>query len=370
MADETRAEPAPDPAPVRRRARWPLVLAGVAIALVAAGVGAAVEHQLADQGSARGTCLATRTADRGLPSVVTVFAAGGGNSGSGTGELVRAGGYILTNEHVINVAANNAGGTLSVLYSDGHRSDATLVGRDVPTDLAVLKAADGGGGLPLIAWGSSGALRVGQPVVALGAPLGLSSTVTAGIVSALGRSLTVPTGENATAHLMGAIQTDASINPGNSGGPLVDCSARMVGVNTAIATAPSASGQSGGGSIGLGFAIPSDLARPLSDELIEHGTVDHPTFGLDVQTIPQGLEAQGVPAGLFVVSVDPGGPAEQAGIRAGDIITELDGGPARDAEQLVVLTLKHDAGDQVDVTYVRDGHESSATVTLASSRAS
>lgn len=343
------------------------MLAGVVVvALVAGATGAVVGRRAHTEPVA---CAATRTAERGLPSVVTVFAAGGGSSGSGTGELIRSGGYILTNEHVINVAANNAGGALSVLYSDGHRSDATLVGRDVPTDLAVLKAEDGGRGLPVIAWGSSHDLRVGQPVVALGAPLGLSSTVTAGIVSALGRSLSVPTGENATAHLIGAIQTDASINPGNSGGPLVDCSARLVGVNTAIATAPNASGQAGGGSIGLGFAIPADLARPLSDELIAHGSVNHPTFGLDAQTVPAELaHTKGVSGGLYVLAVDPGGPADQAGIEPGDVLTTVDGQPARDAEQLVVLTLKRAAGDRVDVTYVRAGDAGSTTVTLGDSR--
>lgn len=354
----------------RPRSRWPLLVAGgAAVALVAAAAGVVLGQRGGSDVGGRGACAATRTAERGLPSVVTIFAAGGGSSGSGTGELVKAGGYILTNEHVINVAANHAGGTLSVLYSDGHRSDATLVGRDVPTDLAVLRADEGGGDLPLIAWGSSADLRVGQPVVALGAPLGLSSTVTAGIVSALGRTLTVPTGENATAHLIGAIQTDASINPGNSGGPLVDCAAHLVGVNTAIVTAPNATGAAGGGSIGLGFAIPADLAKPLSDELIAHGSVDHPSFGLDAQTIPSGLaQEKGVPGGLFVLSVDPAGPAEQAGLRPGDILTEVDGAPARDAEQLVVLTLTHAAGDRVGVTYLRDGREAAATVTLASSR--
>ena len=206
-----------------------------------------------------------------------------------------------------------------MLYSDGHRSAATIVGRDLYTDLAVLKAEDGAKGLPVIAIGSSSDLHVGQPVVALGAPLGLSSTVTAGIVSALDRSLSLPADQGKTAHIFGAVQTDASINPGNSGGPLVDCHARLVGVNTAIITVPDSSGQASGGSVGLGFAIPVDQAKPLSDELIAHGNVSRPTLGLQAQTIPQDVaDKTGVPGGLYVVDVvrrRPGGHRRAAGRR-------------------------------------------------------
>jgi len=297
-------------------------------------------------------------ARHGLPSVVTIFASGPAGSGSGSGEVIRSGGYILTNDHVISIAGG-AGGSLSVLFSDGHQSEASIVGRDPSTDLAVIKAADGAKGFPVITLGSSAGLVVGQPVVALGAPLGLSSTVTAGIVSALDRSLTLPADEG-SAHLFDAIQTDASINPGNSGGPLVDCHARLVGVNTAIATVPDSSGQASGGSVGLGFAIPVDQAYPLAQELIEHGSVTRPTFGMQVQTIPPASGQQG----LYVADVTAGGPAATAGLRVGDVITEIDGRPARDSEQLVVLTLTRHAGDTVELTYDRDGRSAVAQVRL------
>src|SRR5262249_8726718 len=156
---------------------------------------------------------------------------------------------------------------LSVLYSDGTASAATIVGRDPSTDVAVIKAADGGGDRPVIATTPSRGVLVGQPVVALGAPLGLSSTVTSGIVSALDRYVPVPADAGQTAHLVDAIQTDAAINPGNSGGALVDCAGRMIGMNSAIATVPNEQGVSGGGSVGLGFAIPIDLAIPLADQI-------------------------------------------------------------------------------------------------------
>jgi putative serine protease PepD len=204
------------------------------------------------------------------------------------------------------------------MRSNGETTDATIVGRDPLTDLAVIKAQDDSN-LPAIPSGQSDSLRVGQPVVALGSPLGLTSTVTAGIVSALDRYVRVPSENGQAAHLVGAIQTDASINPGNSGGALLDCQARLVGINTAGATL----GNTGGGSIGLGFAIPVDLASGIADELIADGKVTRPGFGMQVQAIPQELaQATGRPAGLFVQAVTAGGPAAQAGLRPGDVITE------------------------------------------------
>ena len=203
-------------------------------------------------------------------------------------------------------------------------------------------------------------------MVALGAPLGLSSTVTAGIVSALGRALALPADQGQTAHLVGAVQTDASINPGNSGGPLVDCNGALVGINTAIATVPNAAGEAGGGSVGLGFAIPSDFARPIAEQLIRTGKANHPTFGLQAEPVPtSSVSASGVPRGLFVASVDAGGPAATAGIQPGDIITEIDGQAATSADQLVVVTLTRRAGDRVNLTYWREGTARTVPVTLA-----
>ena len=294
-------------------------------------------------------CPAAQVAERALASVVTIRASSGQQGGSGSGVVIRPGGYILTNNHVISVAAD--GGKLSILRSDGETTDARIVGRDPLTDLAVLKADDPSD-LPVIEQGESGSLEVGQPVVALGSPLGLTSTVTTGIVSALNRYVRVPAEEGQTAHLVGAIQTDASINPGNSGGALVDCNARLVGINTAGAAVPN----SPGGSIGLGFAIPVDLAKGIAGELISSGRVTRPGFGMRVQPIAQGL---------FVAAVSAGGPADQAGLRPGDVIVELDGEPTDSIDPLVVKTLQMNAGDTIDLTYERQGARHETTLTLS-----
>jgi putative serine protease PepD len=316
----------------------------------------------ADVGVSEAMCHATTVAAQDLPSVVTITARSGSSGGTGTGEIVRSGGYILTNNHVIAVAAT--GGQISVLYSDGRTSDATLVGRDPVRDLAVIKAADGASGLPVIGIGSSQALVEGQPVVAMGAPLGLSSTVTSGIVSALDRYISVPGDAGQTAHLVGAIQTDAAINPGNSGGPLVDCAGRLVGVNSAIATVPNSAGQSGGGSVGLGFAIPVDLADRVASEIIATGTVTHLTLGLNAQAIPPAAaQKAGVPEGLYVLSVTPGGPAATAGLASGDVITEVDGKPATSSEQITVAELTAKPGQAVSLTYARNGSSTTVKVT-------
>ncbi len=220
--------------------------------------------------------------------------------------------------------------------------------------------------LRTISVGNSSDLRIGQPVVALGAPLGLSSTVTAGIVSALGRTVHVPGEGSSTALLIDAVQTDAAINPGNSGGALVDCSGDLVGVPTAGATVPSPSGEASGGSIGLGFAIPVNLATKVADEIIATGTATHAFIGVQTEPLSATATGQGgQPQGLFVSSVTPGGPAATAGLRTGDVITTIDGNQALSTDQLVAVTLTKRAGDQVKIGYERSGSSSTATVTLA-----
>ena len=304
-------------------------------------------------------CRAAKVADQALPSVVTVRAVGDQSGGTGSGVVIRPGGYVLTNDHVIAPAGSV--GSLSIVRGDGDATDATVVGRDPLTDLAVIKADDGSN-LPPITLGESGSLTVGEPVVALGSPLGLTSTVTTGIVSALDRYVRVPSGSGEAAHLVGAIQTDASINPGNSGGALVDCHAQLVGINTAGATVPN----SGGGSIGLGFAIPIDFAAKIADELMAGGTVNRPSFGMQLQTIsPEIARATGGSAGLFVEAVTPGGPAEAAGLRAGDVVVEVDGEPVRSADALVVKTLTMRAGDVVRLTYERHGSSHTTELKLS-----
>jgi putative serine protease PepD len=306
-------------------------------------------------------CQVTQVAKDVLPSVVTISAKGASAGGTGSGEVIKSNGYILTNNHVIAPAAN--GGSLEVLFSDGKSVPATLVGRDPVTDVAVIKVAESG--LPAIPIGKSSTLAVGQPVVVLGAPLGLSSTVTSGIVSALNRTIQVPGENSQSALLLNAIQTDAAINPGNSGGAMVNCAGQFVGIPSAGATVPSSSGESSGGSIGLGFAIPSDYALALADEIISTGRVSHAYFGVSAVPIsPEIAASNGVSQGLFVTAVDPAGPAFRAGLREGDIITTIDGQPATSADQLVMLTLTKHPGDTVQLGYQRDGRQATTTVTL------
>jgi len=206
---------------------------------------------------------------------------------------------------------------------------------------------------------------VGQPVVALGAPLGLSGTVTSGIISALGRDVPLPAAGGKTARLPGALQTDASINPGNSGGPLVDCGGRMIGVNTAIATVPNSAGQSGGGSVGIGFAIPVDLASVVADQLISNGRFSPPYLGMSTVPIPASAAHQfGVDAGLYVQDVSANGPAAKAGLHTGDVITHINGKKISGPDDLVIATLRMNPGDKVSIDYVRNGKSMTTTLTL------
>jgi len=307
-------------------------------------------------------CAVTSVADQVIPSVVTISAHGQGGGGTGSGEVIRSDGYILTNNHVIAIAAS--GGSVEVLFADGQTAPATITGRDPQTDLAVLKV-DTTAKLKVIALGSSSSVKVGQPVVVIGAPLGLSGTVTSGIVSALDRTIQVPAENDTTALLVSAVQTDASINPGNSGGAMVNCEGQLIGVPTAGATVPNESGESSGGSIGLGFAIPVDLAKAISDEIIATGRVTHSYFGVQTVPIPPAAAAQaGLPEGLYVRAVVAGGPAAMAGLRADDVITSIDGEPATSNVQLQELTLTKKPGDTVSLEYWRSGHTTKTTVTL------
>ena len=307
-------------------------------------------------------CEVTSVANQVLPSVVTISAHGQDGGGTGSGEVIKSDGYILTNNHVIAIAAN--GGSVDVQFADGQTAPATITGRDSMTDLAVIKV-DTSAKLKVIAMGESSSVKVGQPTVVIGSPLGLSGTVTSGIVSALDRTIQVPGENDSTALLVSAIQTDASINPGNSGGAMVNCSDQLIGVPTAGATVPTSSGESSGGSIGLGFAIPVDLAKTISDEIISTGSVTHAFFGLETLPIPPvAAEQAGLPEGLYVRAVTPGGPAAQAGLRAEDVITSINGEPATSNIQLQELTLTKKPGDTVPLEYSRGGHTTKTTVTL------
>jgi putative serine protease PepD len=308
-----------------------------------------------------GSCPVSQIADKILPSVVTISAKGSSGGGTGSGEIIKSDGYILTNNHVIAPAAS--GGSLTVLFNDGKTATATLVGRDPLTDIAVIKVDESG--LPAIPIGESSSLIVGQPVVVLGAPLGLSSTVTSGIVSALDRTIQVPGEDTQAALLINAIQTDAAINPGNSGGSLVNCDGQFVGVPSAGATVPSESGESNGGSIGLGFAIPSDLALREANEIIATGKVSHAYLGLQATPVAaSAAKVNGSAEGLIVSGIDPSGPAQAAGLAVGDVITTIDGTAAVSTDQLVELTLTKRPGDKVTIGYTRGGASHTATLTL------
>jgi putative serine protease PepD len=346
-----------------------LVIGGVAGGLIVAATNSSASPAPAAASSppvpgTASVCAVTSVADKVMPSMVTIAAQapGQGGGGTGSGEVIRSDGYVLTNNHVIAIAAN--GGKVEVQFSDGQTAAATIKGRDPQTDLAVLKV-DTSRKLQVIPMGTSSSVQVGQATVVIGSPLGLNGTVTSGIVSALDRTVQVPAENDTTALLVGAIQTDAPINPGNSGGAMVNCSAQLIGIPTAGATVPSSSGESSGGSIGLGFTIPVDLAKTISDEIITTGSVTHAYFGVEALPIPAAAATEaGVPEGLYVRTVVPNGPAAQAGLRAEDVITKINGEPATSTVQLQELTLTMKPGDKVELEYWRAGKTATATVTL------
>lgn len=357
--------PLQETAPDEQRAPKKKMAAMIPVAIVAmlacgtAGgvVGANLASALgrATPTSSKAVCNARDVAQAVLPTIVTIgLVADDGSSSSGSGVILTSDGYILTNNHVVAPAAEGA--QLTVLYSDGSQREAALVGRSPRADVAVIKVDDDG--LNAINTGDSTALEVGEPVVALGAPLGLSSTVTTGIVSALGRTVPVDSDTNRNAVLAEAIQTDASINPGNSGGALVDCDGRLVGINSAIATVPGSNG-----SVGIGFAIPVSVALPIADQIMKSGKVTYPTIGAVVTAI---RPEKGAPDrhGLYVHAVLPGGPSDQAGLQEGDIVTSIDGTTLTSIDDLTVVQLTHEPGESVDVTYERAGEEHTTTVVL------
>ncbi len=293
-----------------------------------------------------------------LPSVVSIEASSSeGRASTGSGFVVRADGYIVTNNHVVD----GADGSIKVLFGDGTVTDATVVGKTSDYDLAVLKVDKTG--LTPLTLADSSAVVVGDPVIAIGSPLGLDSTVTTGIVSALHRPVTTSSETGDGAAFMDAIQTDAAINPGNSGGPLIDSAGQVIGINSAIASTGAVSGQAG--SVGLGFAIPSNQVRRTVEELISTGTATYPVIGVMLDPTNQGegvLIAKEVDGKPGVVA---GSPADKAGVKPGDTITAIDGRTITRADDLVVAIRAKAPGDTVTLTVKRGGKEQDITVTLA-----
>ena len=315
----------------------------------------------------------TAVAATAMPSVVTIEVAGAQGAGSGSGVIISSDGHVMTNAHVVSSGSQEP--AVRVTTSDGRLLGAEVVGRDILSDIAVLKL-EGDGPFPVMSIGDSDELNVGDETIAIGAPLGLPGTVTSGIVSAINRSITVgassapgeedgqfdfdlPGGVSIGQTIsLPVIQTDASINPGNSGGALLNTSGELIGVNVAIAS----TGGQGSGSIGLGFAIPSNFALRVANELIQSGTASHGLLGALVTDASS--VASATVTGAYIDSVTPGGAADRAGIRAGDVVTRFNGLPVTNRIDLTAQVRVLPGGSEATLTYVRAGNSYTVEVTL------
>ncbi|MFF8288003.1 trypsin-like peptidase domain-containing protein [Streptomyces sp. NPDC016309] len=370
-------------APRKGRRRGPVVLAALLFAgltgVLGGGVGAYLERhgglttvelpQAGPENSGRAPDSVAGIAARALPGVVTLHVSGSGEQGTGTGFVLDEQGHILTNHHVVDPAGTS--GDITVTFSGGETAAAELVGKDSGYDLAVVRVK-GVANLRPLPLGNSDNVRVGDPVVAIGAPFDLQNTVTSGIISAKERPITAggEKGDGSDISYVDALQTDAPINPGNSGGPLLDSQARVIGINSAIRAADSGSGAEGGqsGSIGLGFAIPVNQGKRVAEELINTGKADHPVIGVSLDMKYTGDGARVGDKGQDgSASVTPGGPAAEAGVRPGDVITKVDGQRIHSGEELIVKIRAHRPGDRLRLTLERGGREQTKTLTLGSS---
>lgn len=349
----------------------------------------------------------TAVAAKASPSVVTISVSASSEGGTGSGIVLTSDGYILTNTHVVTLDGAASDVSISVTDNDGKIYSAKIVGTDPTTDLAVIKL-DGASGMTPMAFADSSKLNVGDTAVAIGAPLGLSGTVTDGIVSALNRSISIASsaapkssdgsdsgnGDGSSQNpfnfdfpgqggsgsqqqqqsqsqgtiSLPVIQTDASINPGNSGGALLNSKGELIGVNVAIASAGSSSSSSGqSGSIGVGFAIPANLAKRVSDELIKNGSATHGLLGASVADASS--DAKATTVGALIKEVTSGGAAANAGLKAGDVVVNFNDVPITDATDLTAQVRALAAGASAEITYVRDGQTKTATVTLGELKA-
>jgi len=357
-------EPVVDPdAP--RRSYAPILLICLITALLAGGLGGTLGYVFAVRGGVGGgggtqlgagaedpPAAANRAPDslagvagKVLPSVVTVRVTGA----IGSGFVVSADGYVITNDHVVE----GGGDAMSVSFSDGSTARAELVGRDPQSDIAVIKVAKSG--LTPVGIGNSDSIAVGDPVLAFGSPLALVNTVTAGIVSALDR--TIEAGDAGTTRYYAAIQTDAAVNQGNSGGPLVNAAGQVIGVNSVIRSVGGSETEAG--NIGLAFAIPINQASRVASDIIDHGKARRTVIGAEVTT------GGNTATGARLRSVEPSGPAAAAGLKAGDTVTKINGHLLEDGTDLIALVRKYAPGATVSVEYRRGAKVQTASVKLA-----
>ena len=376
--------------PPRRERRGFVGTAGVALlAAVLASGGTYAVTQLTETGTPTATSTTT-TSNQGTsptviqgsatapdwtavakavsPSVVSIDVTTQQGSGAGSGVILDDSGHILTNNHVVGDATGT--GAINVTLADGRTYGATIVGTDPSTDLAVIKLTSAPSDLTPISLGDSSVLKVGDPVMAVGNPLGLSGTVTTGIVSALNRPVSTseaspsPDGQTSSDTVVtNAIQTSAAINPGNSGGALVNAKGELIGINSSIASLGASQG-SQSGNIGIGFAIPVQEAKTIADQLIKTGQAEHAFLGVSAKdtTVKDGSAQR---AGAQVASVSDGTPAAQGGIKTGDVITAVNGQPVDSSTALVAQIRAMSAGDKATVTLIRDGARQDVQVTLA-----
>lgn len=391
LASEAAAQPIAEPTaetPKRSRltgtiptkaAAGVAVIAGVAGGIAGASVGilgnggfgfnTVIQPQAVTISDTNNTKSVTAVAAKALQSVVTIEVSGASAAGSGSGVIIAADGYIVTNNHVVTLGGSVTDAKIRVTLADGRLYSAKIVGTDAIMDVAVIKIA--ATGLVPAEWGDSSALTVGDESIAIGAPLGLENTVTDGVVSALNRSITIsnkgdgfnfdlPNGQQAAIAQdlsLPVIQTDASINPGNSGGALLNAAGQFIGMNVAIASSGSSSG-----SIGVGFALPSNLVKRVAQDIIDNGKAEHGRVGATVSSV---TGSTGV-VGALVHEVTPGSPADKAGLAAKDVVTTFNGVPVRNEVDLTAQVRSLRPGDTAEMIIVRDGVTKKLSVTVGS----
>lgn len=371
--------------PAPKSGRGGLVAAILVAALVAGGLGGGLGYTLAknnDDNTGSTTVSASTSggdvkrdagtvagvAARALPSTVTIEAEStSGEGGTGTGFVFDTQGHIVTNNHVVAEAVD--GGKLTATFPNGKKYDAEVVGHAQGYDVAVIKLKNAPSDLRPLTLGDSDKVAVGDSTIAIGAPFGLSNTVTTGIISAKNRPVASSDGSSSNASYMSALQTDASINPGNSGGPLLDASGSVIGINSAIQSTGSSGlgGTSQSGSIGLGFAIPINQARYVAQQLIKTGKPVYAKIGASVSLEDSSSGAKITEQGASgSAAVESGGPADKAGLKPGDVITKLDDHVIDSGPTLIGEIWTHKPGDQVTITYERDNKSHTVQLTLGS----